>query len=217
MLLNGSTSILPNSPLQPSVTSITYGPWYTTFATSLILDGPILPCTESPAVTPLTPGIRILHFAEIQKPIKFIRRSLSATASATQNLESEDSVNSWRSRCPEKAPLQFRENPFKLQGLATSTLLTLAAPICAKGIQHKGSITRSFLPIERLDKQSSVSRETRKGVVTSKIFSEIARTCNALGVREEQPMAFMETQCPIWTTDPSYVNLDMYRWEEFCY
>ncbi|GFV10335.1 hypothetical protein TNCV_3523701 [Trichonephila clavipes] len=31
MLLNGSTSILPNSPLQPSVTSITYGPWYTTF------------------------------------------------------------------------------------------------------------------------------------------------------------------------------------------
>ncbi|GFW65743.1 hypothetical protein TNCV_585691 [Trichonephila clavipes] len=45
MLLNGSTSILPNSPLQPSVTSITYGPWYTTFATSLILDGPILPCT----------------------------------------------------------------------------------------------------------------------------------------------------------------------------
>ncbi|GFW27733.1 hypothetical protein TNCV_766151 [Trichonephila clavipes] len=56
MLLNGSTSILPNSPLQPSVyhllpilyhlsSSITYGPWYTTFATSLILDGPILPCT----------------------------------------------------------------------------------------------------------------------------------------------------------------------------
>ncbi|GFW74584.1 hypothetical protein TNCV_114351 [Trichonephila clavipes] len=45
MLLNGSTSILPNSPLQPSVTCITYGPWYTTFATSLILDGPILPCT----------------------------------------------------------------------------------------------------------------------------------------------------------------------------
>ncbi|GFU88090.1 hypothetical protein TNCV_1336591 [Trichonephila clavipes] len=45
MLLNGSTSILPNSPLQPSVTSITYGPWYTTFATSLILDGPILPCS----------------------------------------------------------------------------------------------------------------------------------------------------------------------------
>ncbi|GFV56421.1 hypothetical protein TNCV_1709711 [Trichonephila clavipes] len=44
MLLNGSTSSLPNSPLQPSVTSITYGPWYTTFATSLILDGPILPC-----------------------------------------------------------------------------------------------------------------------------------------------------------------------------
>ncbi|GFT54989.1 hypothetical protein TNCV_2325091 [Trichonephila clavipes] len=37
--------LLPNSPLQPSVTSITYGPWYTTFATSLILDGPILPCT----------------------------------------------------------------------------------------------------------------------------------------------------------------------------
>ncbi|GFS51341.1 hypothetical protein TNCV_3533781 [Trichonephila clavipes] len=47
MLLNGSTSSLPNSPLQPSVTSITYGPWYTTFATSLILDGPILPCTTS--------------------------------------------------------------------------------------------------------------------------------------------------------------------------
>ncbi|GFS62501.1 hypothetical protein TNCV_1262831 [Trichonephila clavipes] len=46
MLLNGSTSILPNSPLQPSVTSITYGPWYTPFATSLILDGPILPCTD---------------------------------------------------------------------------------------------------------------------------------------------------------------------------
>ncbi|GFU04441.1 hypothetical protein TNCV_1080091 [Trichonephila clavipes] len=45
MLLNGSTSSLPNSPLQPSVTSITYGPWYTTFATSLILDGPIFPCT----------------------------------------------------------------------------------------------------------------------------------------------------------------------------
>ncbi|GFX88348.1 hypothetical protein TNCV_1705681 [Trichonephila clavipes] len=45
MLLNGSTSILPNSLLQPSVTSITYGPWYTTFATSLILDGPILPYT----------------------------------------------------------------------------------------------------------------------------------------------------------------------------
>ncbi|GFX13286.1 hypothetical protein TNCV_2907091 [Trichonephila clavipes] len=45
MLLNGSTSILPNSPLQPSVTSITHGPWYTTFATSMILDGPILPCT----------------------------------------------------------------------------------------------------------------------------------------------------------------------------
>ncbi|GFV03231.1 hypothetical protein TNCV_4018281 [Trichonephila clavipes] len=47
MLLNGSTSILPNSPLQPSVTSITYGPWYTTFATSLILDGPILPRTDT--------------------------------------------------------------------------------------------------------------------------------------------------------------------------
>ncbi|GFS55340.1 hypothetical protein TNCV_1626561 [Trichonephila clavipes] len=45
MLLNGSTSSLPNSPLQPSVTSSTYGPWYTTFATSLILDGPILSCT----------------------------------------------------------------------------------------------------------------------------------------------------------------------------
>ncbi|GFV50886.1 hypothetical protein TNCV_3921791 [Trichonephila clavipes] len=45
MLLNGSTSSLPNSPPQPSVTSITYRPWYTTFATSLILDGPILPCT----------------------------------------------------------------------------------------------------------------------------------------------------------------------------
>ncbi|GFY03315.1 hypothetical protein TNCV_1172731 [Trichonephila clavipes] len=44
MLLNGSTSSLPNLPLQPSVTSITYGPWYTTFATSLILDDPILPC-----------------------------------------------------------------------------------------------------------------------------------------------------------------------------
>ncbi|GFW35243.1 retrovirus-related Pol polyprotein from transposon 297 [Trichonephila clavipes] len=43
MLLNGSTSILPNYPLQPSVTS---RPWYTTFATSLILDGPILPCTH---------------------------------------------------------------------------------------------------------------------------------------------------------------------------
>ncbi|GFW31381.1 hypothetical protein TNCV_3416371 [Trichonephila clavipes] len=41
-MLLGSTSILPNSPVQPSVT---YGPWYTTFATSLILDGPILPCT----------------------------------------------------------------------------------------------------------------------------------------------------------------------------
>ncbi|GFW40016.1 hypothetical protein TNCV_5116991 [Trichonephila clavipes] len=47
MLLNGSTSSLSNSPLQPSVTSITYGLWYTTFATSLILDGPILPCTKS--------------------------------------------------------------------------------------------------------------------------------------------------------------------------
>ncbi|GFU42676.1 uncharacterized protein TNCV_3138801 [Trichonephila clavipes] len=45
MLLNGSTSILPSSPVQSSVTSITYGPWYTPFATSLILDGPILPCT----------------------------------------------------------------------------------------------------------------------------------------------------------------------------
>ncbi|GFU57071.1 hypothetical protein TNCV_1779371 [Trichonephila clavipes] len=40
MLLNGSTSILPNSPLPPSVTFITYGPWYTTFATSLILTVP---------------------------------------------------------------------------------------------------------------------------------------------------------------------------------
>ncbi|GFV61803.1 hypothetical protein TNCV_2517351 [Trichonephila clavipes] len=44
MMLNGSTSIPPNSPLQPSVISITYGPWCTTFATSLILDGLILAC-----------------------------------------------------------------------------------------------------------------------------------------------------------------------------
>ncbi|GFV30961.1 hypothetical protein TNCV_4013951 [Trichonephila clavipes] len=44
MLLNGSTSSLPNSPLQPSLISITYGPWYTTFVTLLILDGLILPC-----------------------------------------------------------------------------------------------------------------------------------------------------------------------------
>ncbi|GFV54473.1 hypothetical protein TNCV_2865571 [Trichonephila clavipes] len=49
MLLNGSMCSLPNSPLQPSVTSITYGPWYTTFAKSLILDGPILPCTTATA------------------------------------------------------------------------------------------------------------------------------------------------------------------------
>ncbi|GFS62677.1 DUF4817 domain-containing protein [Trichonephila clavipes] len=58
MLLNGSTSSLPNSPLQPSVTSITYGPWYTTFATSLILDGPILPCTKNvkSGKGPLTPA-----------------------------------------------------------------------------------------------------------------------------------------------------------------
>ncbi|GFU63665.1 hypothetical protein TNCV_4588701 [Trichonephila clavipes] len=59
MLLNGSTSILPNSPLQPSVTSITYGPWYTTFATSLILDGPILPCMVWSAMGPMrdAPGV----------------------------------------------------------------------------------------------------------------------------------------------------------------
>ncbi|GFW68933.1 transposable element Tcb1 transposase [Trichonephila clavipes] len=50
MLLNGTSSSLLNSPLQPSLTSITYGPWYTTFATSLILDDPILPCTRGPNV-----------------------------------------------------------------------------------------------------------------------------------------------------------------------
>ncbi|GFW96727.1 RNase H domain-containing protein [Trichonephila clavipes] len=61
MLLNGSTSILPNSPLQPSVTSITYGPWYTTFATSLILDGPILPCMGIPSRVNV-PGNEVADF-----------------------------------------------------------------------------------------------------------------------------------------------------------
>ncbi|GFX45354.1 hypothetical protein TNCV_1026141 [Trichonephila clavipes] len=42
-LLNGSTSICPNASPQPSFTSMIYGHPSTTFATSLILDSPILP------------------------------------------------------------------------------------------------------------------------------------------------------------------------------
>ncbi|GFV06460.1 uncharacterized protein TNCV_2947831 [Trichonephila clavipes] len=44
-LLNGSPSICPNASPQPSFASVIYGPWCTTFATSLILNSPILPCT----------------------------------------------------------------------------------------------------------------------------------------------------------------------------
>ncbi|GFU03150.1 hypothetical protein TNCV_2720641 [Trichonephila clavipes] len=36
MLLNGGTSIVPNSPLQPSVTSITYCPWHGSRASTLV-------------------------------------------------------------------------------------------------------------------------------------------------------------------------------------
>jgi hypothetical protein len=41
------TPILPNASPQSSFTSVIYGygPWCTTFATSLILDSAILPCT----------------------------------------------------------------------------------------------------------------------------------------------------------------------------
>ncbi|GFW50682.1 hypothetical protein TNCV_2889841 [Trichonephila clavipes] len=42
-LLNGSPSICPNASPQPSFASVIYGPWCTTFATSLILNSPILP------------------------------------------------------------------------------------------------------------------------------------------------------------------------------
>ncbi|GFV91641.1 hypothetical protein TNCV_4762061 [Trichonephila clavipes] len=39
MLFNGSTSSLPNSPLQPSVTSITYGPWTATAGSDVVQSG----------------------------------------------------------------------------------------------------------------------------------------------------------------------------------
>ncbi|GFV06340.1 hypothetical protein TNCV_1528641 [Trichonephila clavipes] len=44
-LLNGSMSICPNTSLQPSFTSVIYGPWCTSFSKSPILDNPILPYT----------------------------------------------------------------------------------------------------------------------------------------------------------------------------
>ncbi|GFW56060.1 uncharacterized protein TNCV_374661 [Trichonephila clavipes] len=44
-LLNGSPSICPNASPQPSFASVIYGSWCTTFASSLILNSPILPCT----------------------------------------------------------------------------------------------------------------------------------------------------------------------------
>ncbi|GFV67128.1 uncharacterized protein TNCV_3668831 [Trichonephila clavipes] len=44
-LFKGSPSICPNTSLEPSFASVIYGPWCTTFATSLILNSPILPCT----------------------------------------------------------------------------------------------------------------------------------------------------------------------------
>ncbi|GFV35862.1 hypothetical protein TNCV_2866221 [Trichonephila clavipes] len=45
-LLHGSTSIGPNASSQPLFTSVVFDPWCTTFATSLILDSPIVPCTR---------------------------------------------------------------------------------------------------------------------------------------------------------------------------
>ncbi|GFU92557.1 uncharacterized protein TNCV_4794861 [Trichonephila clavipes] len=44
-LLNGSPSICPNTSPQPSFASVIYGPWCTTFATSLILNSPFSPCS----------------------------------------------------------------------------------------------------------------------------------------------------------------------------
>ncbi|GFX97694.1 hypothetical protein TNCV_3065811 [Trichonephila clavipes] len=44
-LLNGSKSIRPNASPHSSSTSVIYGPWFTTFVTSLIVDSPILPYT----------------------------------------------------------------------------------------------------------------------------------------------------------------------------
>ncbi|GFX26365.1 uncharacterized protein TNCV_949631 [Trichonephila clavipes] len=41
-LFNGSPSICSNASPQPSFASVIYGPWCTTFATSLILNSPIL-------------------------------------------------------------------------------------------------------------------------------------------------------------------------------
>ncbi|GFW49627.1 hypothetical protein TNCV_2844081 [Trichonephila clavipes] len=43
-LLNASTSIHPKASPQLSFISVIYCPWCTSFATSLILDSPIVPC-----------------------------------------------------------------------------------------------------------------------------------------------------------------------------
>ncbi|GFW82120.1 hypothetical protein TNCV_1170291 [Trichonephila clavipes] len=43
------------------------------------------------------------------------------------------------------------------------------------------AISRSFLPIDCLDKQASASRERKKGETTTKPFSKTAHTCYAPG------------------------------------
>ncbi|GFU56240.1 hypothetical protein TNCV_712961 [Trichonephila clavipes] len=88
-LLNGSTSSLPNSPLQPSVTSITYGPWYTTFATSLILDGPILPCTVQDRLSYEDSNTR---FISTRTPLKYGRVLSSDIKPTTDDREKN---NGW--------------------------------------------------------------------------------------------------------------------------
>ncbi|GFU61721.1 hypothetical protein TNCV_4611991 [Trichonephila clavipes] len=67
--------------------------------------------------------------------------------------------------------------------------------------------TKGLLFIKCLDKQSSVSREERKGEVTSKTFFETVCTCYATGLRKERPVLFVETQCPILTTYPPHASI----------
>ncbi|GFU57251.1 calmodulin [Trichonephila clavipes] len=76
-LLNGSTSILPNVSPQLLFTSVIYGLWCTTFASSLILDSPILPCTVyfynggTRTVPPLARKSMIMPFWTSDKLFRF--------------------------------------------------------------------------------------------------------------------------------------------------
>ncbi|GFU69109.1 hypothetical protein TNCV_2798591 [Trichonephila clavipes] len=80
----------------------------------------------------------------------------------------------------------------------------------------KGATQNDYVsPIERSDKQASVSQEVNR-VTTTKPFSQTVRIFYASGVKGEPPVPLLGTQCPWQSTNLPYVNLTYIEGCELC-